>query len=289
MSTTERLKIDLHSHTTFSDGHLSVIELIDRAHNMQLDVLAITDHDTLAGLAPAHAYQAKQRRKLHIVDGIEISTRWHSFEIHVVGLKLDIENKLFQKRLLQQQARRDERAERIAAKLAKAGFADCLADAKQLAGEGQVTRAHFARVLVQRGVVDHMQKAFDKYLGKGKRAYVTANWIDLATAVEWIQQAGGQAVLAHPYQYDMTMKWLRRLLTDFKAANGDAIEVIHGSNLDAQRRKMLATLCREYGFKASVGSDFHLPGRWTELGKNLSLPDELVPIWQDWTMTEETV
>ena len=283
MSTLSARKIDLHCHSRFSDGRLTVAELIDRAHNMQVDVLAITDHDTVEATEVAKAYQATQSRPLTLIPGIELSTKWHNFEIHIVGLNMNIHDELFQKRLLQQQASRDERAQRISDKLAKAGFADCLQDAAALAGEGQITRAHFARVLLNRGVVDEMQKAFDKYLGKGERAYVTSQWIDITTAIRWISEAGGKAVLAHPCLYDMSTKWLRRLLAEFKAAGGHGMEVIHG-NLDPQRRQLLAGLCAEHELQASAGSDFHMPGRWTELGKNLTLPPELVPIWHDWDL-----
>src|SRR5690606_10967657 len=103
----------------------------------------------------------------------------------------------------------------------------CFDDARQMAGVGQVTRAHFARVLVNRGVVDTPEKAFKKYLGKGQRAHVKPIWISIEQAISWIHDAGGKAVLAHPGHYDLSAKWLRRLIVEFKQSGGDGMEVIH--------------------------------------------------------------
>ena len=206
------LKIDLHSHTKFSDGHLTPEELILRAHTMQVDALAVTDHDTVAGLEEAQATQSKQIRALTMIDGVEISTTGHSFDIHIVGLNVDRHCTTFLERLQGQSQTREARAEKIADKLEKCGFEGVLTRAKALAGVGQVTRAHFARVLVNNYGVPSMDAAFKKYLGKGKRAAVKAEWPSIETAIEWIHDAGGQAVLAHPAHYDMTAKWLRRLV-----------------------------------------------------------------------------
>ncbi|WP_088328968.1 PHP domain-containing protein [Lacimicrobium sp. SS2-24] len=277
------MKIDLHSHTYYSDGALSPKELIDRAHNMQVDVLAITDHDTTAALPEAMAYQATQKRALQIVPGIEFSTRWHGFDIHILGLNLDYQDDRFCQRVATQGERRELRARQMAEKLAKCGIEGVYEDAKTLAGPGQLTRSHFARVLVKRQVVKDFEQAFKRYLAKGKRAFVSPAWPEIHEVVAWIKEAGGEAVLAHPARYDMTSKWLKRLLTDFSEAGGDGMEVSH-PQLAADTRKLLAQYAKDYALKASVGSDFHFPSRWTELGKNLSLADDLVPIWQHWTL-----
>lgn len=277
------MKIDLHSHTYYSDGALSPKELIDRAHNMQLDVLAITDHDTTAALPEALDYQASQKRPLQIIPGIEFSTRWHGFDIHILGLNVDHQNELFQQRIARQGQRRELRARQMAEKLAKAGIGDVYEQARTLAGPGQLTRSHFARVLVKRQVVKDFDQAFKRYLGKGKRAFVTPAWPEIHEAIEWINEAGGEAVLAHPARYDMTSKWLKRLLNDFSQAGGQGMEVSH-PQLAADTRKLLGSYAKDYGLRASAGSDFHFPGRWTELGKNLSLADDLVPIWQHWNL-----
>ena len=280
------MKIDLHSHTYYSDGQLSPKELIDRAHNMQVDVLAITDHDTVAGIPEALDYQAKQKRQMQILPGVEISTSWHNFDIHILGLHVDHTNSEFLQRLERQAQERDERAQRMSDKLAKIGIENVLADAKVLAGVGQLTRAHFARVLVSRGEAKDFDGVFKKYLGKGKKAHVKPQWISMADAVQWIQDAGGLAVLAHPGHYDMSTKWLRRLVADFALGGGDGMEVTH-SHLSQEKKTLLAELAQEHTLRASAGSDFHYPNRWTELGKNLSLPPQLVPIWQDWQLQEK--
>ncbi len=280
------MKIDLHSHTCYSDGQLTPKELIDRAHNMQLDVLAITDHDSLDALPEAHAYQATQKRQLRILNGVEFSTGWHNFDIHILGLNLPLDDETFNARLAQQHHTRLQRAIKIGEKLAKAGIEGTYDDAKAMAGKGQVTRAHFARVLVQRGEVSDFDAAFKKYLGKGKRAHVKPDWISIQQAIEWIQDAGGKAVLAHPGRYDLSGKWLRKLVVEFAQAGGDGLEVVH-HGLSPDTRNLLASFCHEYDLQASAGSDFHFPNRWTELGRNLGIPLVLEPVWQDWDWATE--
>ena len=277
------MKIDLHSHTNYSDGHLSPKELIDRAHNMQVNVLAITDHDTVNGIQEAMDYQSKQKRSMQILSGVEISTSWHNFDIHILGLNVDHNNTQFLSRLEQQSQERDRRAQQMSDKLAKVGIENVFEQAKTLAGKGQITRAHFARVLVERRVVKDFDAVFKKYLGKGKKAHVNPQWINIDEAITWIQDAGGKAVLAHPGHYDMTSKWLKRLVEEFANAGGDGMEVIH-SHLTPERKKLLADMAAEHNLQASSGSDFHYPNRWTELGKNLLLPTHLVPIWHDWSL-----
>jgi hypothetical protein len=277
------MKIDLHSHTKYSDGHLTPKELIDRAHNMQVDVLAITDHDTVDGIQEAMDYQSMQKRSMQILSGVEISTSWHNFDIHILGLNVDHNNIQFLSRLGQQSQERDRRAQQMSDKLAKVGIEGVFEQAKILAGKGQITRAHFARVLVERRVVKDFDAVFKKYLGKGKKAHVKPQWIEIDEAITWIQDAGGKAVLAHPGHYDMTSKWLKRLVEEFANAGGDGMEVIH-SHLTPERKKMLADMATAHNLQASSGSDFHFPNRWTELGKNLSLPSQLVPIWHDWPL-----
>lgn len=279
------LKFDLHTHTKHSDGHLTVEELITRAHNMQVDVLAITDHDTVEGLNAAHAFQARQKRPLKIVNGVELSTRWHGFDIHIVGLNVDIEKDTFKALIQQQNDTREARAKRIAEKLHSAGIEGVYEKVVKAANGGQITRSHYAKELVAMGAVNEPAQAFKKWLGKGKRAHVVANWISIEQAVEAIQNAGGQAVLAHPTHYDMTTKWLRRLVAQFDAAGGDAVEVNY-PNLTSDKQRLLLEIVRQHNLCGSVGSDFHFPSRWTELGRRSHLPDEITPIWHDWGIND---
>lgn len=253
---------------------------------MQVDVLALTDHDTVAGLDEAHATQAKQKRSLTIIDGVEISTTWHGFDIHIVGLNVDRQCPMFLSHLNGQAQIREARAEKIADKLEKCGFEGVLTRAKALAGVGQVTRAHFARVLVNNYGVPTMQAAFKKYLGKGKRASVKAEWPSIESAIEWIHDAGGQAVLAHPAHYDMTAKWLRRLVDLFAQSGGDAIETAF-PGINKTKQELINEIAQTHNLLASAGSDFHFPSRWTELGKNLGISSQLTPIWHNWLQIKE--
>ncbi len=274
-------RIDLHSHTQCSDGGLSPQTLIDRANNFQIDVLAITDHDTVAALDIAQSYIKEKNIPIKLINGIEISTAWQGFEIHIVGLNIDINNTQLEKLIAVQQKIREQRAIAMGEKLAKCGFDNVYHDAKLLAGNGTITRTHFAKVLFQQNHVSTMQKAFDKYIGKGQRAYVKAQWCSIEQAIDVIHQAGGCAVMAHPIRYDLTSKWLRRLIVDFKESGGDGLEVVLPQMNDQQRQIML-NYCIEYDLYASLGSDFHNPSKWSDLGRNLTLPDGANAIWALW-------
>lgn len=276
------LRVDLHSHTSCSDGGLSPKELIDRAVNFQLDVLAITDHDTVSGLDIANDYIKEKNVPIKLIDGIEISTGWHGFEIHIVGLNIDKSHSTLMALIDSQQAARESRALKIGEKLAKCGFENIYREAKALAGTGSITRAHFAKVLFQQGQVASMQSAFDKYIGKGKRAFVAPTWCSIKDAVDTIHAAGGTAVLAHPMRYDITAKWLRRLIVQFKSDGGDAMEIVL-PQMNPEQRRLMLNYCLEYDLYASLGSDFHYPSKWSDLGRNLSLPEQARPVWALWS------
>ncbi len=275
------LRVDFHSHTLCSDGHLTPQELINRASNYQIDQLAITDHDTVEAFAIGQQHIAENQLPIRLISGIEISTLWQNFEIHIVGLNVDVNHPALTRLIELQQQSREARALLMAEKLAKVGFTDCYDKAKALAGDATITRAHFARVLHNQGSVSTMQKAFDKYIGKGKRAYVKPMWCSIEDAVDVIRQASGHSVIAHPMKYGLSTKWLRRLIIDFKDAGGDAMEVA-SPQMNNQQRELLSLLCREYALQVSVGSDFHFPTRWGDLGKNLHVADDLPVIWQHW-------
>lgn len=274
-------RIDLHTHTTCSDGKLCPKTLVDRATNFQLDVLAITDHDTISGLSIANEYILEKNIPLTLIKGIEISTRWHGFDIHVVGLNIDDQSPELLTLISAQQAAREERAANMGEKLAKAGFSGIYQEAKKLAGAGTITRSHFAQVLFNRGEISNLQAAFDKYIGKGKRAFVKPQWCEIKEAIDVIHQAGGSAVLAHPIRYDLSAKWRRRLVEEFKEAGGDALEIVL-PQMSPDHRKQMLKYCQEYDLHASLGSDFHSPSKWSDLGKNLHLPDDAEPVWALW-------
>lgn len=275
------MKIDLHSHTTCSDGALTPVELVMRAQQMQIDVLAITDHDTVAGINIAVDYVKNSNIKLQVISGVELSTSWHGFDIHVVGLNVNKDDANFLQRLEGQLAERDKRAERICDKLTKCGHPGIYDVALEIADGAQISRNHIARALVQKSICSNPQQAFTKYLGKNKKAHVTPKWISIEEAIQWIHEAGGQAVLAHPGHYDMTTKWLRRLVAEFAEAGGNAMEVTH-PNMAADKKKLLQDIMADNNLLASVGSDFHFPSRFTELGRRLDIPQSVTPIWHNW-------
>lgn len=275
------MKIDLHSHTRCSDGALLPEELLNRAHNLQVDMLAITDHDTVAAIDPIVEMQKSCRRAIQIVPGIELSTNWHGFDVHIVGLHIDWRDPVLKTRLMQQQAARMTRAENIAHKLQLAGCENVFTKVEKMAGQGQITRAHFAKVLVENGYVPNFEQAFKKYLAKGKRAFVKSSWITVAQAIEWITQAGGVAVLAHPSRYDLSAKWLRRLIVEFKDKGGAAMEVVY-PGISSVIKNQMVKYTQEYDLYGSMGSDFHAPSQWRELGRNLSLPEQVKPVWSLW-------
>jgi len=276
------LRIDLHSHTTYSDGSLSPQELVERANNFQIDVLAITDHDTVSALDIAKNYINEKNYALHLINGIEISTAWQGFEIHIVGLNIDPTHPALLKLIASQQLAREDRATRMGQKLSKCGFDGIYDKAKILANGGSITRAHFAKVLLQQGSIAKMQTAFDKYIGKGQRAYVNPTWCSIADAIEAIQLAGGTAVMAHPVRYDLSTKWLRRLVIEFKEAGGNGLEIVL-PQMSNDQRKLMLSFCLEYKLHASMGSDFHHPyNKWSDLGRNLRMPEQALPIWSLW-------
>ncbi|MCR9366169.1 RNase RNM [Vibrio antiquarius] len=275
------MRIDLHSHTTASDGRLEPKDLVERALSFDIEVLAITDHDTVDGLALAKQYVQDNNLPIKIINGIEISTVWQNKDIHIVGLNIDPENEQLSALIEQQKQHRITRSELIAERLQKATREGVLEEVRQIAGDAPVTRAHFAKWLVDNGYAKTMQMVFKKYLTRNKPGYVPPNWCSMKDAVDAIHAAGGMAVLAHPGRYKLTAKWIKRLLAAFVEANGDAMEVAQPQQAQQERRN-LADYAIQYKLLASQGSDFHYPSPWMELGRNLWLPAGVEPVWKDW-------
>lgn len=275
------MRIDLHSHTTASDGRLEPKDLVERALSFDIEVLAITDHDTVDGLALAKQYVQDNNLPIKIINGIEISTVWQNKDIHIVGLNIDPENEQLSALIEQQKQHRITRSELIAERLQKATREGVLEEVRQIAGDAPVTRAHFAKWLVDNGYAKTMQMVFKKYLTRNNPGYVPPNWCSMKDAVDAIHAAGGMAVLAHPGRYKLTAKWIKRLLAAFVEANGDAMEVAQPQQAQQERRN-LADYAIQYKLLASQGSDFHYPSPWMELGRNLWLPAGVEPVWKDW-------
>lgn len=271
---------DLHTHSTASDGTLSPASLVENASSLGIKVLALTDHDTLSGLPEAR--RAAESLPIRLLDGVEISVTWKKMTIHMVGLGIDPDNQTLIKGLSSLSEFRQWRAEEIGRRLAKSGIEGAFPAARSLSNGRLVTRTHFARFLVDKGYAKDVREVFKKYLVKGKPGFVDGQWVELDDAVQWVKQAGGQAVIAHPARYRLTRTKLRRLISEFKEVGGDALEVVSGSHSKDEYFTM-AQHAKDLGLLASAGSDYHGPENpWIQLGKLPQLPTGCRPVWQDW-------
>jgi predicted metal-dependent phosphoesterase TrpH len=269
---------DLHCHSTASDGALSPAELVHRAYQHGVTSLALTDHDTTAGLTEARL--SADATGIKLIAGIELSANWQDKCFHIVGLGIDPAYAPLAEAIDNLQKIRMERAEKIALKLEKKRITGALEAVKNAAGDGMITRSHFADFLLSQSHVSTQQEAFDRYLAKGKPAYVPTSWAELELAVNWITQSGGVAVLAHPLRYKLTANWMKRLLTAFKNAGGQGIEVITARN-NADEIKLAADYAARFELAGSVGSDFHsAANQWVELGRLAPLPKSIKPVWE---------
>ncbi|MCK9507934.1 MAG: PHP domain-containing protein [Pigmentiphaga sp.] len=276
------LNYDLHSHSNVSDGALSPTELVRRAHRNGVDVFSLTDHDEVKGLN--EAAQAARACGMRFVPGVEISVTWANKTLHVVGLNIDPDNPLLIEGLRKTREGRQQRARQIAASLAEQGIEDMYEAALAHVGNpALMSRTHFARALVERQICGSISEVFTRFLSEGKPGYVPMTWARLEEALEWILQAGGQPVIAHPGRYDYTPMQADALYDVFLQLGGTGIEVVTGSHTPEQYREY-ADVAQRYGFLASCGSDFHAPNESRiDLGGLPPLPARLRPIWQAWS------
>ncbi|OUS31528.1 hypothetical protein A9Q99_02870 [Gammaproteobacteria bacterium 45_16_T64] len=269
---------DLHSHTTASDGELAPATLVQAAKDAGVTVLAVTDHDTTAGIREAKA--EGELVGVNVMAGVEISSRWSNQDIHIVGLNVDTEAPALVALLQQQEAFRVERAVGMGEKLSKLGFPEIYDLAVSNANGHVPGRPHFAKAMVDQGHCKDMDKVFSKFLGNGKKAFVKTEWVSVAGAVSVIKESGGVAVLAHPGKYKLTRMKLSRLVAAFSEAGGEGIEVSTGTQ-NKEQSQTAAALAKEFGLYCSTGSDYHGPtGRWVSLGKFPPLPSDCKPIWE---------
>lgn len=271
---------DLHTHSTASDGSVEPAQLVAKANALGVHHLALTDHDTVNGLAEART--AAANLDINLIDGIELSAKWDRTTVHIVGLNIDPDCPAMQQVTTSLAELREERAMRIGEKLAKAGIEQAYENAKRIAGPGTVTRQHFSQFLVASGHAKNQADVFKRYMVRNKPGYVAVDWPSLEETIASIHHAGGVAVIAHPLRYRMTASKLRRLLAAFKDNAGDAIEVVTGHN-DRAEVERAAGYARKYELAASTGSDFHNQQTpWSQLGKLSTLPAGLTPVWQCW-------
>lgn len=282
------LDYDLHCHSVISDGTLTPTELVNRAAQRGVKVLALTDHDDVAGLDEARA--VAMQHGMTFINGVEVSVSWRSHTLHIVGLGINPDYPALVEGLRGVRSGRGERAQKMSDALAKAGIGGVLEGAYQYAGNPKmIGRAHFARFLVESGHCKDMKSVFNRYLIKGKPGYVPHQWAALSDAISWIRGSGGVAVLAHPGRYmtgrsGMGKKTMHELLAEFVELGGQAIEVVTGSHTPEQYAEF-ARYAEEFKLLASCGSDFHGPGEsYRDMGRLPDFPLSCKPVWGAWEM-----
>lgn len=272
--------IDLHCHSNYSDGLDSVDELIIKAMAANIKMLALTDHDTLAGIDSLIEAKIKHRADIKIIKGIELTLQWRKYAVHVLGLNLQDTAQLDEIIKSQQQLRL-ERAKLISAKLEELGVKDAFEKVSTLTDKIPA-RPHFAQLLVAEKVVASENLAFKNFLGQGKRAYIPMQWPSLEEGIRIINKARGDALLAHPLKYKFTNTKLHEIIQDFVKAQGSGIEVISGA-MKLGDKKILMNICNKYKLLASTGSDYHGVSRSiVKLGCQEELPLQCIPIWSKW-------
>ncbi len=271
--------VDLHTHTNASDGTLSPDELLSRSREARIDLLSITDHDTVEAY---NRIDVAGGSLPHVVAGVEFSSEWRGIGVQVLGLNIDTSSDAIRCATVAQRSARISRAERIAERLERAGVKNALAGTLAVADGGAPGRRHFACYLVEAGIVKDPGQAFKKLLGAGKAGDVKHQWASLEQIIEWIRGGGGTAVLAHPGKYGLTRSKRLRLFDEFQRLGGQGIEVISGRQ-DPALTQALAAGAAAAGLLAACGSDFHQPGQpWARLGMPLRLPAECRPVWDAW-------
>lgn len=276
------MNVDLHSHSTVSDGLLTPTQVAQRAHANGVTMWALTDHDEVSGLAEAE--KEATALGMQFVPGVEVSVTWLNKTVHILGLNIDYRHVELVDALRYVRSGRIERSRQMAEALAKLGIDGALEGAESFASNPElVSRTHFARFLIKQGYCSSMQEVFDKYLGEGCPAFVSMQWASLENAVRWIHEAGGVAVIAHPGRYNFSTLQFDLLFETFKEFGGEGIEVLTGSHSPDQYQQY-ARIAKRFDFDASCGSDFHgfVEGR-IDLGGLPPLPSGLRPIWQRWS------
>ena len=278
MPATTTINADLHSHSTVSDGWLSPSALVARAAANGVTLLALTDHDEVNGIDEART--AARSSGIHFVAGVEISVTFADETIHIVGLDIDHQHPLLVDGLTHIRSGRQIRASRIAEALAQAGIHNALEGAQHFVrNPALISRAHFARFIVQCGIMPDVKTVFEHYLARGKPGYVKHTWAQLEDAVAWIKAAGGIAVIAHPARYRLSSADMHTLFDRFIAAGGTAVEVVSGAHTP-QEMERFAAVARSRNLLASRASDFHGEHESpVDIGHCRPLPPDLTPVW----------
>lgn len=269
--------IDLHVHSTYSDGTCTPAELIALAQKRNLSHIALTDHDTIDGIS--HALEAAKNSSVTLIPGVELSSEYEKIDIHIVGLGIDYKNPEFVGHLRQFQEDRTTRNIKMCQKLADAGFDISYEEIVKDDPDAVITRCHIGKQLAKKGYVSQLWDAFDKYIGDDCPYFVPREKFTPMEAVELIKKADGTAVLAHPLLYKLSHDQLCQLIEQLKAAGLDAIEAIYSSNHHGDE-SYVRSLAKKYDLAISGGSDFHganKPNISLGTGKgNVQVPEELL-------------
>jgi predicted metal-dependent phosphoesterase TrpH len=264
------MAIDLHLHSTASDGILTPKELVEKAFNLAINAIALTDHDSVEGVTPS----IKEGKKLgvEVIPAVELSSDLNGQDIHFLGYFINYEDKKFQKRLAELRNLRAERAAKMVDLLRSKDVNIPFEDVLEAAGSGAVGRAHVAKVMVKKGYIDTVEEAFEKYIGRHAPCYVEKYFYTPKDVIETIKETGGIAVLAHPALSDVD-----EFIPEFIEYGIQGIEVLHGEQTDEQSKYYLQ-LANEYNLLPTGGSDFHglkNTKRGREMG-SVKVPDEFL-------------
>lgn len=275
---------DLHCHSSVSDGTLPPEGVAARAAANGVALWSLTDHDEVGG--QQRAQQAALGAGMAYLSGCEISVTFADVTVHIVGLGFDADNAALRQGLAATRGGRQARARDMADGLARVGIPGAFEGALKYVGNPElISRTHFARHLVERGVCSDTNEVFRRFLTEGKPGFVPHRWAKLGDAVRWITEAGGLAVIAHPARYKFTPTEEYALFSEFKTHGGRGVEVMTGSHNDAERLRY-ADMALEFDLLASRGSDFHSPNESrTDLGALPDLPGNLKPVWM--TLADE--
>lgn len=271
---------DYHTHSNFSDGVLTPQELLDIASSINIENLALTDHDTMDAI-PIFFKIAKEKN-INAIAGMEVSSVWRYSNIHILAYWQNYES-LTSLQLSKiadfiegQKSMRMQRAKMIVKVLEESGFEINFDHICELAKPSIPTRPHFARYLINKGYFTDFNEVFKKILGKGRAGDINITWLPMQEVVIRLKDLGAKISLAHPYAYNLSLGALKQLFKDFKQAGGMALEVVN-SMQDIAKTKALENYCKEFNFKMTWGSDFHTPQK-SQLGRISPLPKKTNPL-----------
>lgn len=268
----EIMIIDLHIHSTFSDGSMSPTELVQYAHRQGLSAIAITDHDTIEGIE--EAMHVGNQLGVEVVSGLELSIKHGDSAVHLLGYLFKPSDNELLLALRRLQTARLERNKVILANLNRLGVDIDMQELDKISCHGQSGRPHIAQILIQKGVVKNMDEAFDRYLARGGMAYAPRAVLQADAAIEMIKNAGGLAILAHPQQLEKSGKDVNAVIGKLRTAGLDGVEVYYPTH-SRQFKKKLLVIAKKLDLLITGGSDYHgtiRPGTTLAGGRNCSVP-----------------